>query len=1274
MASKKFHIEKRQDNNLSFREFGNKSKKKMLYTNENSIDNNKIKNQKDSIKTYNNSNNINLNKKTENIFLKKIEKIKKGQMTVQNKLKRRIANYSVNNSFANFQKKFGNKLYNNVNINDKTFTTKPNNISKYKEYSINNNKSKNKHLIIECGYNYTHRDKYNISGDKYIKKKKAYISSLPCSTRKNLNMNVNSNLNTSNKKDKENEKDITVTSSKRTYCGDNSSLVSKYKNKIKPNIRASLYKNKQKNNNNLYNKISKTKIYTKRIIDNSSNNIAMPNTGRQAVNESALDKTSSHYKINSDLNTLDADIKDKNKMKTYRSKINALRKEKEKINENIAKNDKFNSIKVNKNNCLEKSSKNTLSTVNQNSNGSKNLNSNNYTSSTNTNKNNNSNKNAKNKARLQSCKFTNEQIYKLEKKIILNNNNTTKYKKLSEKDKKNIGCKYIQSSSTKERKNITFFGNYIKSNNLFLNSNANMNPKKKHYYTNSNISAYLNNNNNSAIIRNANNNMGVNNTNSKNINKTNKKRKHSLLYKNPIIKEADLINKIKIKLKNKPVTTLQSKGNSKTNIICDELLNISTKNSKQNQNYISTTNNTNINNKIIHNSKKIFINNIINVNSNENNINNNCCSYRVMDTDKLQSYKHQIINIPSRTPCLEYSFTNKSQKHIYQNQINSNRPPIKETIPIKSKNEIKIRDIKYIENNSNINNNKNGKKNNITKNLKNKDKKIKISKDLIKKEINSINNKKGLAPLYCLNNNQKNLSNIFQDLNLNSEVISENITIETNPSLLSTLKECTYYKQECEKLSSYITKYYQKHKEYPNTNQNFYKYGRILGKGAFGKVNLALHLASGRLVAIKSFNKKKLTTKRAKRKIKTEIEALSKLRNPFCTQIYDFFETETHILIVMEYVCGDLLGFIRKRAKISEPTAKIIFKQIIKGLQYIHKKKIVHRDIKLDNVLIDLTNTVKICDFGVCRILQPGDVMYEHCGTPAYIAPEIFKDEGYEGFSCDIWSAGVTLYYMLAGVQPFKANKIEDLKEIILKGVFEPIEEVSKEANDLIKGMLELNPSKRFTVEDVLKHPWLKNVNIKKRENLNIFTNAEKGLLSKYDVNYLSSPKEELIEVFTISNLETKEEKEEKGGTKSDILAPYNSYAIEPEKDFYPELKIENEICRFNFKAQLSNIKYELSNNQEFDNGIIKTIYNSVEGGNKKNDDEFGTENMNSLNLSLDSIETFTCGLCDDIIKDIEELIGYDRKYLVQCLRKNEINYATATYYLMLKDELNLNY
>ena len=1210
------------------------SKKRVVYTNENSIDNFKINNDKSSVKKY--------SKNNDHLFLKKMEKImnKKGQMTVQNKSKTKVNNYSLNNSFANFQKKFGNKLYNNFNINDKTFTIKGYNKLKESNQNLLKHKGNNRQLMIECGYFYSNKNKYNMSGEKYIKKKKAYISSVPCSTRKSMK---NDN-NTSTKK----EKNSINSSNKINYMGVNSSLVSKYKNKIKPNIRASLYKNQQKYNN-IYEKINKTKTNSKRIIDNSSHNFPLPNTVRMGGNESMLDKN--YSKINSDLNSFDIDI---NKNILAQSKFNTLRKEVDRKKEiiNIKNENKDKSIKVNKNNYLDRGSKNALNNLNQNNRDISHLNKNNP-------KNNNINKNkkvTKKNSRLQSCKFTNEQIYNLKKKIILdNNNNTSKYsKKLSEKEyKNNQNWKCNQSSSTKERKNITFFSNYMKNNNLYNNTNMNT----KHYYTNSNISSYINNN--SAIIRN--NNKNSNCAESKNLNTTNKKRKKSLLYKNPILKEADLLNKIKIKLKTKPITTLPSKDNSKTNIICDEFLNTSTKNSKQ----IYTTTNTNINNKIIHNTKKIFINNIINVNANnENNENNNCCSYRVIGSDKMQSYKHQIINIPSRTPCLDCSYTNKSQKHIYQNQINKSKPYAKDIILNKNKNEIK----NYLNNNKNI-----IKKNNLIKNQKNK--KIKINKDLIKKEINLIQNKKDSSEFYLINPNQKNFSNIFQDLN--SGTISGNITLESNQSLTSTLKESSYYKEECQKLSSYIMQYYQKHKEYPNTNQNFYKYGRVLGKGAFGKVNLALHLASGRLVAIKSFNKKKLVTKRAKRKIKTEIEALSKLRNPFCTQIYDFFETNTHILIVMEYVCGDLLGFIRKRAKISEPTAKIIFKQIIKGLQFIHKKKIVHRDIKLDNVLIDLTNTVKICDFGVSRILQPGDVMYEHCGTPAYIAPEIFKDEGYEGFACDVWSAGVTLYYMLAGVQPFKASKIEDLKEIILKGKFDPIEDVSKEANDLIKGMLQLNPNKRFTVEQVLKHPWLKNVNIKKRENLNIFTNAEKGLLSKYDVNYLSSPKEELIEVFTISNLETKEDKEEKGATKSDILAPYNSYALQPENDIYSELKIENEICRFNFKAQLSNIKYELSNNQEFDNGIIKTIYNSVEEGNKKNsgfDGEFGTENMNSLNLSLDSMETFTYGLCDDIIKDIEELIGYDKKYLVQCLRKNEINYATATYYLMLKDEMNSRY
>ena len=147
---------------------------------------------------------------------------------------------------------------------------------------------------------------------------------------------------------------------------------------------------------------------------------------------------------------------------------------------------------------------------------------------------------------------------------------------------------------------------------------------------------------------------------------------------------------MKIKLKTKPITTLQSKDNSKINILCDEILNASTKNSKQ-----TYSTNTYINNRIIHNTKKIFINNIINVNPNtENNMNSNCGSYRMMGAEKIQSYKNQIINnIPSRTPCFDYSYLNRSQKNIYQKQVNKPKPLIK------NKNENKIKDMHNINKN-----------------------------------------------------------------------------------------------------------------------------------------------------------------------------------------------------------------------------------------------------------------------------------------------------------------------------------------------------------------------------------------------------------------------------------------------------------------------------------------------------------------------------------------------------------------------------------------------
>ena len=208
--------------------------------------------------------------------------------------------------------------------------------------------------------------------------------------------------------------------------------------------------------------------------------------------------------------------------------------------------------------------------------------------------------------------------------------------------------------------------------------------------------------------------------------------------------------------------------------------------------------------------------------------------------------------------------------------------------------------------------------------------------------------------------------------------------------------------------------------EPPITSMDFYRVGKILGRGAFGKVNLAMHKLVRKLVALKSLNKAILNDKDQKSRLLKEVNLLLKLRHSHVVKIYETIETEKHIVIVMELCAGgDLLNYVRKRCKLKEPYALKIFKQIVDGLCYIHGKNIAHRDIKLDNILLDGVGNVKIGDFGVSKQIQPNTMMFEQCGTPAYIAPEILRNKGY-GLSVDLWSAGVVLFAMLYGSVPFK--------------------------------------------------------------------------------------------------------------------------------------------------------------------------------------------------------------------------------------------------------------
>jgi serine/threonine protein kinase len=299
--------------------------------------------------------------------------------------------------------------------------------------------------------------------------------------------------------------------------------------------------------------------------------------------------------------------------------------------------------------------------------------------------------------------------------------------------------------------------------------------------------------------------------------------------------------------------------------------------------------------------------------------------------------------------------------------------------------------------------------------------------------------------------------------------------------------------KKSKKIVDIIEESFKSNNEPPETTSEFYRAGKVLGKGAFGKVSLALHKLSKKLVALKLLNKEFLKNETSKEKVLQEVRILKRFRHPNVVKLYETFESNKHIVVVMELCAGgDLLNYVRKRRRLKETYAKYIFKQVIEGIAHVHAKGVLHRDIKLDNILLDGKGIIKIGDFGVSRIVTNiNDKMTEQCGTPAYIAPEILRDKGYYGFACDLWSAGVVLYAMLYGTVPFKANNMNDLHKLIMKAKYTLKDDISEEARDLLKNLLERDPNIRYTVADIMAHPWMQGV----EEDMTLFNEQEQQLI-----------------------------------------------------------------------------------------------------------------------------------------------------------------------------------
>ncbi|ORY87560.1 kinase-like domain-containing protein, partial [Protomyces lactucae-debilis] len=245
-----------------------------------------------------------------------------------------------------------------------------------------------------------------------------------------------------------------------------------------------------------------------------------------------------------------------------------------------------------------------------------------------------------------------------------------------------------------------------------------------------------------------------------------------------------------------------------------------------------------------------------------------------------------------------------------------------------------------------------------------------------------------------------------------------------------------------------------------------YSLGREVGKGSYGHAYQATHKFLGGKVVLKGTPKSEAPT------LAREIHHHRRLHHPHVVQLYEVIVTEERVWLVLEHCGGgELYEYLLKRRQLTERETKKIFAQICGAVAYIHSRGIVHRDLKLENIFLDRKNNVKLGDFGFTRENDKG-FMKTWCGSTAYSAPEILRCSKYQGEPVDIWSLGIILFALLSGQLPYDEEDELATKRMILESqpVFPPF--FSDEMTQLITSMLNKDPEKRPSAQDILQHPF----------------------------------------------------------------------------------------------------------------------------------------------------------------------------------------------------------
>lgn len=256
-----------------------------------------------------------------------------------------------------------------------------------------------------------------------------------------------------------------------------------------------------------------------------------------------------------------------------------------------------------------------------------------------------------------------------------------------------------------------------------------------------------------------------------------------------------------------------------------------------------------------------------------------------------------------------------------------------------------------------------------------------------------------------------------------------------------------------------------------------YKDIGILSQNRNATVRLYIHIKTGERVVMKILNKSSLIDPKKRHLLYQEITTLQALGNhKHISELYEVIDSGDRIWIVIEYAAGgELFYFAKAKAPFSENDARDIFRPIVKVVAYMHSKNLVHRDLKLENVLLDSTGRLLLADFGFSRRYEPedeNDLVNSFCGTPQYEPPEIIKGIPYNPIYVDSWSLGVILFVLLLNSFPFNGNSIPELFESIEKAQLELPSNLSPSAKNLLNHLITPKPEDRYTPQQIMEDQW----------------------------------------------------------------------------------------------------------------------------------------------------------------------------------------------------------